>query len=488
MGILHTFVMGFSYFILMYAIYCLLMEMVPTMMAIILSYREARNAKTILSGVWQKNPELVPMSIVAPAHNESAFVLESLSSFLSLHYPVYEVVLVNDGSTDDTLEKVIKAYNLQKSTYPVRMQVPCATIRGIYRNPEYPNLVVVDKESAGNKADASNAGVNVSRYPYFVGLDVDCLLDADSLIWISRYFMADQNVKAVGGMIRLSNGNTIKDGRIVGDIRLPKNKLARFQVLEYFRSFLVGRMFWSQINALMIISGAFGAFEKEIVVAVGGYSQETAGEDMDLVVKIHRYMKQKKQKYKILFSPLAICWTQAPETLKDFKRQRRRWGVGTMQVIHRYKDMLWNPKYGTIGMIAMPHYLLYEYLGPGIVLLGFLMIPLNTYFGLTTLWQIFLLFITALLLSIIMSLGALIVNTNLALRVLPMRDFFTLIAYCILENLTFRPYILMIRIQVLFRYKKYVHVWDSITRQTYKKNEDEENDDDVDDEDTDKEE
>ena len=181
-------------------------------------------------------------------------------------------------------------------------------------------------------------------------------------------------------------------------------------------------------------------------------------------------MRQKKEKYKIIFSPYAICWTQTPENLKDFKRQRRRWGVGTMQVVHRYKDMLWNPKYGTVGLIAMPHYLLYEYLGPAIILLGALMIPFNTYFNLASIGQMILLLITALLLSIIMSLGALIVNTNLALRVLSMRDFLILIGYCILENFTFRPYLLMIRLQVLFKYKKYVHVWDSITRQTYNKN------------------
>ncbi len=467
MEILRTILMGFSYFILGYAIYCVLMESIQTLVALVISHRETRLVQSILDETTLETPELVPISIIAPARNESAVVLESLNSFLSLNYPVFEVVLINDGSTDDTLEKVIKEYRLQKSNYPVRIQVPCATIRGIYLNPEFPNLVVVDKESAGNKADASNAGINVSRYPYFVGMDVDCLLDEDSLVWISRHFMANQNVKAVGGVMRLSNGNTIQNGRIVGQAELSKKSLVRYQTVEYFRSFLVGRVFWSSINALMIISGAFGAFEKETAIAVGGYSLRTAGEDMDLVVKIHQYMKKKKKKYKIIFSPKAICWTQAPETLKDFKRQRRRWAVGNMQVVHRYKSMLFNPKYGTVGLVAMPYYLLYEYLGPAFVLLGILIIPLNIYFQIVTWQQIILLLFTAILIGIIMSLGALIVNTNLLIRTLSMRDFMILIGYCFLENFTFRPYNLFLRISVLFRYKKYLHVWDNITRQSY---------------------
>ena len=467
MEILRLFVIGFSYFILVYAVASFMIELVQIITAIFLSYREERRVRAVQSEVGQKAPELVPISIIAPAHNESAVVLDSLQSFLNLRYPVYEVVLVNDGSTDDTLEKVIKEYGLQKSVFPVRKQVPCAKIRGVYHNPEFPNLVVVDKESAGNKADASNAGINVSSYPYFVALDVDCLLDEDSLIWISRGFMANQRVKAIGGMIRLSNGNTILDGRVVGKLQLPKNWLARFQIVEYFRSFLVGRMFWSKINALLIISGAFGAFEKETVIEVGGYTLKTAGEDMDLVVKIHRHMTKSKKKYKIVFSPQAVCWTQAPENLQNFNRQRRRWGVGNMQVIRRYKEILWNPKYGTKGLIAMPYYLLYEYLGGAVLLLGILVTPLNIYFGLLTVRQIFLLMIVAILLGIITSLGALIANTKLAFRDYSFHDFMILIGCCILENFIYRPYNFLIRIQVLFRYKKYLHVWDSISRQSF---------------------
>lgn len=468
MELLRDAVLAFNYFILAYVIYCLSMEIIQTVTAIVLSYKEAIHARALVTETRHTKGELIPISIIAPAHNESPIVLEALRSFLNLRYPVYEVVLVNDGSTDDTLEKIIKAYDLQKSAYPVRIQVPCATIRGVYRNPAYPNLVVVDKESAGNKADASNAGINVSRYPYVVAIDVDCLLDEDSLIWISRSFMANQNVKAVGGIIQLSNGNTIQNGRIVGETKLPKSRLARFQVVEYFRSFLVGRVFWSKINALMIISGAFGAFEKDVMIKVGGYSQNTAGEDMELVVKIHRYMKEHKKKYKIIFTPQAVCWTQVPEKLKDFNRQRRRWGVGNMQVIHRHKDMLFNPKYGTVGMIAMPYYLLYEYLGAGVVLLGILIIPLNIYFGLIVPFQIILLAVTAILTGIIMSVGALIVNTNVIIRNFSMKEFFHLIWYCVLENFTYRPYLFLLRVQVLFGYKRYLHVWDSITRKGFK--------------------
>lgn len=467
MEIARIIVYGFSYFILAYAIYVAVMEIAQTVVAVVLSYRQTGRRQAVLEEAWQQMPELVPISIIAPARNESAVVLESLRSFLNLQYPVFEVVLVNDDSTDDTLQKIIKKYRLQKSVYPVRLQVPCATIRGVYRNPAYPNLVVVDKESGGSKADASNAGINVSRYPYFVAVDVDCLLDANSLTLIARQFMADNEIKAIGGTMRLSNDNTIANGRIVGKARLPEKPLVRFQIIEYFRSFLVGRIFWSKINGVLIISGAFGAFEKETVLAVGGYSLHSAGEDMDLVVKIHRHMKKHKKKYKIIFSPKAVAWTQAPDGIKDFARQRRRWAVGNMQVIHRYRGMLFNPRYGAVGLVSMPYYLLYEYLGPLVVLLGILLTPLNLYFGLFTLWQLVLLVLTAILLGIVMSLAALIVNTNLAVRSLSMREYGTLVGYCVLESFIFRPFVFVLRVQALFGYKRYLHVWDSIKRQTY---------------------
>ena len=471
MEILHMIVLGFSYFILVYALYCIFFEVAQTTVAIICSYKESRHSQSLLDEVWEKTPALVPISIIAPARNESAVVLESLESFLSLNYPIFEVVLVNDDSSDDTLEKTIKKYNLQKSSFPVRIQVPCAEIRGVYYNPDYPNLVVVDKESGGSKADASNAGVNVSKYPYFVGIDVDCLLDEDSLVLIARQFMADQKIKAIGGTMRLSNGNNIKNGRIGSDMKLSKKSLVRFQTVEYFRSFMVGRIFWSSIGAPIIISGAFGAFEKKTVIEVGGYTLEAVGEDMDLVVKIHRYMKRKREKYKIIFSPKAVAWTQAPETMKDFNRQRRRWAVGNMQVIHRYKDMLFNPRYGVVGLVAMPFYLIYEYLGPAIVLVGLMFTPLNIYFSLLTTFQIFLLFCTAILIGVIMSLGALIVNNKITIKRLSMKDFLILIMYCFLENFTYRPFFFMLRLQALFGYKKYLHVWDSIKRQSFENKE-----------------
>lgn len=467
MEILRIITMGFNFFILIYAIYCALIELIQLVVALIESHREAKIVHVLASKTRKNMPELVPFSIIAPAHNESVVVLDALRSFLNLNYPVYEVVLVNDGSTDDTLEKVIEEYQLTKSPYPVQMQVPCATIRGVYSNPEFPNLVVVDKESAGNKADASNAGINVSRYPYYIGVDVDSLLDEDSLFWFSRPFMENRHVKAVGGAIRLSNGMVIKDGQVGSELRLPNAKLSRFQMGEYSRSFLVGRIFWSKINSLMIISGACGAFEKKTVIQVGGYTPKTAGEDMDLVVKIHRYMRKTKQKYRIMFSPHAICWTQVPEQRRDFNRQRRRWGVGNMQVIHRNIRMMLNPKYGTVGMVGMPHYLMYEYLGVVVALLGILFIPLNLHFGLVTPPQIVLLAISATLFGITISLGALIVDTVVTIKHVSKKDFLRLIAYCILENFSFRPYVLFLRLQALFGYKKYLHVWDSITRTSF---------------------
>ena len=472
MQILYFFVKGFSIFILCYAVLIIIIDIVQLFSAIIISYRIKRIQRSTIPDVWTDTVERVPISIIVPARNESTVILESLSNFLSLSYPVFEVVMINDDSSDDTLAKVVKAYDLKWSIPPIDLQVPCAEIRGIYRNEKHPKLVVVDKKSGGAKADASNAGINVSKYPYFLGVDADCMLDEDSLMIISRNFMMNSNVKAVGGMIRLTNGRQVKNKRIVMENELSKKHLVRFQTLEYYRSFLVGRMLWSDLNALTLISGAFGVFEKKTVIAVGGYSLNSAGEDMELIVKIHHHMRRTRQKYEIRFSPQSLCWTQVPETLRDFTRQRRRWAVGLIQVIHRYKGMLFNPRYGLVGTIVMPYHLLYEYLNPIITVVGILLTPLTVSLDIISLKQVGILFVVASLLGVIMSIGSVIVNEKISPVEKNLRDYLVLIQYSFIDVFFFRPLTFMIRLQATIGYNRYVHVWDSITRQSFVSDED----------------
>jgi cellulose synthase/poly-beta-1,6-N-acetylglucosamine synthase-like glycosyltransferase len=435
--------------------------------SLIIVYSNKR--KEYLFGVdsLRKTPELIPISIIAPAYNEGPVIVDSVKGMLNLNYPVYEVVVVNDGSSDDSLEKLIKEFNLRKISYPIQRQVQCAKIRGVYRNPKIPKLTVIDKENGGAKADACNAGINASRYPYFINMDSDCLLDRDSLDWVARVFMNNKDCVAVGGMMRMSNGNEIKDYTVT-NFRMPKNWWARFQVLEYSRAFLVGRTFNSQLGCLMVISGAFGAFHKASVIEVGGYSLDTIGEDMDLVMKLHAYMKENKRKYSIVFAPNAICWTQGPETYKELRGQRRRWHAGLMQVMSKFKRLLLNPRYGTVGFIGMPYQFVYELWGPVIELLGLIAMPLSFYLGIITPYG-FLLFCTGgLLLGILVSIGAIAVDMAVFNRKVQFKDFLQLAFLALLDNFFYHFVNVVFRLQALFGKRKYKHRWEKITRTSFK--------------------
>ena len=260
-------------------------------------------------------PLAKPISIVAPAYNEELNILESVNSLLSLEYPLFEVIVVNDGSTDSTLRKLIEAFDLKKTNRVFRKSVESAPVLGIYISPREPKLVVVDKIN-GKKADAMNAGLNISRYPLFCAIDADSLIDRDALLKAVRPFHEDpERMVGVGGIIRVSNGCVVKRGQ-VQKISMPRNVLARFQVLEYLRAFFGGRMGMSMMNCLLIISGAFGVFRKDIALKVGGYRSGAIGEDIDLVIRLRRYLHDHKIPYRITFVPDPVCWTEGPENLK----------------------------------------------------------------------------------------------------------------------------------------------------------------------------
>lgn len=463
--VLYTFITIFNYFIVYYVVIMALWQLVQLIGSIFVIYSNRRKER--LLGLDTSNPDsVIPISILAPAYNEGVVIIESVKGMLNVDYPVFEVVVINDGSTDDSLEKLIREFNLHKVNYPVQIKVPCAAIRGIYRNPEIPRLTVVDKENGGKKADACNAGINVCRYPYFINMDSDCLLDRDSLTWVARSFMNNKNCIAVSGIMRMSNGNEIKNNRVT-NFRMPKNWFARFQVIEYSRSFLVGRLFTAKIGCMMVISGAFGAFHKETVINVGGYSLDSIGEDMDLVMKLHRYMKDKRYKYEMAFTPKAICWTQGPEKYKELRGQRRRWHIGLMQVMYKFRRLMLNPKYGTVGMIGMPYQFLYETVGPVIEILGCFVMPASLYLGIITPYG-FLLFCTAaMLLGILISMGSLAADIGVFNRTIHPKDFMMLSFLCVAENFVFRPLTLLFRIQAIFRYSKFQHSWESISRQSF---------------------
>jgi len=326
------------------------------------------NYKSILSSSFSPS-----ISILAPAFNESLNIIENVRSLLSLHYANYEVIIINDGSSDDSLNQLIEAYSLKKVNFLIDEQIKTQKLRkGIFRstNPAFEKLTVIDKENGG-KADALNMGLNICNSDYVVSIDVDCLLLEDSLLKLIKPFLelTDKKVIAAGGVIRIANSCKIVDGKLV-DINLPKKFIEKVQILEYMRAFLLGRMAWSRLNGLLVISGAFGMFDRKVVIKVGGYDPSTVGEDMELIVRMRRYMEEKKLKYKVAYIPDPLCWTEAPDNIKTLVSQRNRWTRGTIETIRMHRKVGLNPKYHRLGLVSLPYWFIYERLAPIVEVLG----------------------------------------------------------------------------------------------------------------------
>ncbi|NQU52092.1 MAG: glycosyltransferase family 2 protein, partial [Bacteroidetes bacterium] len=308
------------------------------------------------------SPFASKISVLAPAYNESRTIVENIKALLGLYYPSFEIIVINDGSKDDTLEKTIKAFELEKVPYVIDYKIPCQEIRGIYksRKKAYNNLTVIDKINGG-KADALNSGINISKGEYFISIDVDSIIDPHALKKLIKPFFeeTERKVIAVGGVIQIANSCKFEDGQLV-EVNVPDQFLPRCQVIEYNRSFLMGRMAWSRLDGLLLISGALGLFDIEVVIACGGYYTKTVGEDMELVVRMRRYMSYKGEKYKVVYISDPLCWTEAPSSLKVLGSQRNRWTRGTIDTIFLHWNIFFNRKYGFMGMVSHPYWVLFE--------------------------------------------------------------------------------------------------------------------------------
>ncbi len=314
------------------------------------------------------------VSILAPAYNEAKTIVENVRSLLSIYYTNLEVIIINDGSKDDCLAQLITAYDLEKIEFFVNQQISTKEVRGIYksRNSIYHKLLVVDKVNGG-KADALNVGINVSSNNYLVCIDVDCILEQDALLKMIKPFLEQtgKRVIASGGVVRIANSCIIEDGRLI-KVKLAEDYLPRMQILEYIRAFILGRMAWTRLNGLMLISGAFGAFDKEIAIKCGGYNHNTVGEDMELVVRMRRYMEEKNEPYIVTYIPDPLCWTEAPSSFKILGRQRNRWIRGTYETLKFHKIMFFNPQYHLLGMLSYPYWFFFEMWAPVIEFFGFI--------------------------------------------------------------------------------------------------------------------
>jgi cellulose synthase/poly-beta-1,6-N-acetylglucosamine synthase-like glycosyltransferase len=314
------------------------------------------------------------VSIIAPAFNESKTIIDNVRTLLSLYYNNFEIILVNDGSTDDTFEKVEEAFELEKVNYYFDYRLPCEKIKGVYKsaNPSFNRLTVIDKNNGG-KADSLNAGINICKSSLFVSIDADSIIEADSILKLVKPFLEEKDRKVIGtgGVIRIVNSCDTELGHI-RQINVPKQILPRLQVLDYTRAFLLGRMAWSQLDGLMLISGAMGIFDRETVIRAGGYSTKTVGEDMELVLRMRRYMSENDKKYEVTYIPDPLCWTEVPSDLKSLRKQRTRWTRGLVESLKTHRKLFFNPEFQKLGMLGYPYWMFFEWLAPLLAFAGFI--------------------------------------------------------------------------------------------------------------------
>ena len=410
------------------------------------------------------SPFAPPISLLVPAHNEEANIVESVRSFLALDYPALEVIVVNDGSEDGTLEKLVREFHLLRTDLLYVPVVPSRPVRGLYMSQIEPRLLVVDKEAGGCKADAINAAFNAASSPYVLVLDADSILEQDALIRVMVPILSDpQRVAAAGGIVRAVNGSLVEHGQ-VRQVRLPGKAVEIVQVVEYLRAFLVGREGWSFFNMLMIISGTFGVFRSDLVKAVGGYRRDAIGEDFDLVTRIHRYMLEQGKDYRVSYVPDPVCWTEVPSDWTTLALQRARWQKGMLNTLWANHDMLFRPRYGRIGALALPNLWLYELLAPVIELLGLSSIIAAAILGVLSheFFVKFLLF--GFFFATLISVGAVLLEEITYRRYNDWREMAKLIVFCFLEHFPYRQMHLYWRLQGLWEYMRGDLAWGKMKR------------------------
>ncbi len=407
-------------------------------------------------------PLTPPVSVLLPAFNESAAIIESVASLLGLRYPEFEVIVINDGSKDDTLQQVVEAYGLEPLDRDPPNTLETQPIRGIYQSRAYPELIVIDKENGG-KADSLNAGINAARYPLVCGIDADSILEPDALLRVIEPFVLRPDlVIATGGIVRIANGSEFARGTLV-KAGMPKKFIPGFQIVEYLRGFLVGRCSWSRLNALLIVSGAFGVFRKDIVVEVGGYAH-TIGEDAELVVRMQRVMIEQKRDYRVEFVPDAVCWTEAPETLAVLRRQRTRWQRGLYDTLSRHRTMLFNPRYGTLGTLALPYFMLFELLGPAMELLAVILTIAMWAGGMLNTGLLPFMLLIMMGLGLVLSISSLVLEETVFHKYPKWTHVLRFVMLSIVETIGYRQMNSWWRIQGLWQAFRKQNAWGAMTR------------------------
>jgi cellulose synthase/poly-beta-1,6-N-acetylglucosamine synthase-like glycosyltransferase len=408
------------------------------------------------------------ISLIAPAYNEGLTIIDNIKSLMSIMYNNYEVIIINDGSKDDTLIKMIEAFDLAKVDFDLQYTLATKPVRGIYksRNRAFKKLLVVDKENGG-KADALNVGLNISKRELVACIDVDCIIEPDALLKMVKPFLEDSSeVIASGGVVRIANSCVVEDGRLI-EVRLPEKFIARVQVLEYIRAFLLGRMAWSKLNGLLLISGAFGLFKRNIAIDAGGYNHKTVGEDMELVVRMRRYMAEKKRPYKVVYIPDPLCWTEAPSNYKILGRQRNRWARGTFETLKLHKKLFFNMKYGVMGMLSYPYWFFFEWLAPFVEFFGLVFFLILVVLGMVHWKFFFCLLLVVYSFAFFISMFSLLSEEISFYKYPKKRDIVKMILTALIEPLWFHPRVVWWSLKGNFDLIKGKKAWGEMTRQGF---------------------
>jgi len=404
-----------------------------------------------------------PVSLLVPAYNEEVGVVDTVYSLLNLRYPQTEIIIINDGSTDTTLQTVIDHFEMKPVNKIIRENIPTKQVIQVYESAIYSNCILIDKVNGG-KADALNVGINISKYPYFCSIDGDSILDEKSLLRVMKpIILSDGEVVAAGGNIRIANGAKMQLGSIY-ETKMPNNSLVIMQIVEYLRAFLMGRIALSKFNLVLIISGAFSVFSKKWAVEAGGYSTNIIGEDMELVVNIHRLIKEKKEKKRIEFVPDPVCWTEAPQTTKVLRNQRRRWHQGLIESLWKHKKMTLNPKYGAIGLISFPYFWLVECLGPIIEVGGYLYIVAAFFMGKIYYEIAIILVLIFIIYGMIFSLASVLFEAWSTNTYPKKRDLLHMLVLAMTEMFWYRPLTLIWRCEGLYRFMIRKSEWGNMKR------------------------
>lgn len=400
-----------------------------------------------------------PVSLIVPAYNESLTICDTIESLAILDYKQYEIIIVSDGSTDESIEIIKNKYKLKEVYRPTKINIETKKVNKVYMGSYMGRkIILIDKENGG-KADALNVGINYSSYPIFVAIDADSILVKDSLRKIIDPFMRNRKVVAVGGNIKISNHLKISGGKIE-HIENPRKFIVSLQIIEYMRSFLTNRVAWNMLNMNLIISGAFGAFNKQVVIDVGGYDSKTVGEDMELVMRIHKHFIEKDEKYYIMYSTDANCYTQAPESFKSLKSQRRRWQVGLIHCMGIHRKMFLNGKW----LLAKLYFLGFEMITPIVEVIGIITITISFILGIINLEFLMVYYFMIIIYGLAVSVAAILMELYVYKEHVNKKLLIKLMILSIFEPISYRLLISIYRISAFLGYKKNKHKWGNIKR------------------------